>query len=155
VVLWRGLGGLVVLSGLLFLVEVISEPGAIVVGPFPGSFKKKTRRSQLRDTLGAEGGVVLFELDDFGGDGCWQPGAASSRRGVGLKALLTELAIKFNPARDRLLTDAGFLRNAPATEALVEVKADGLEFELEGIGPMIAFGTAARAPLALMPFGKS
>lgn len=62
-----------------------------------------------------------------------------------LESLLAELAVEFDPARERLLADARLLGDETALEALFEVEFDGLEFEFEGIAPG-RFDRPARGP---------
>ena len=73
----------------------------------------------LRDGFDAKGGIFLFERDDPVGDGWWQLGPTSDWRCVRLESLFAELPILFDPARERLLADAGLLGNEPAAEALL------------------------------------
>jgi hypothetical protein len=52
----------------------------------------------LRDAFDPEGRVVLFELEDFGGDGAGQLGLAQVGRSVSLEAFHSELLILLDPA---------------------------------------------------------
>lgn len=99
----------------------------------------------LRDAFDAEGRVLLFERHDLGGDGRRELGLALRGGSVSLEPLLAELLIETDPAREGLLADAGLLSDELAAEALLQIKADGFDFELEGIAA-VRFFSPARVP---------
>lgn len=100
----------------------------------------------LRDAFDPEGRVVLFEFEDFGGDGAGQFGLAQVGRCVSLEAFLSELLILVDPARESLLAHTDLLGDQPSAKALLQVEPDGLEFEFERIAGAGFFGPARDPP---------
>jgi hypothetical protein len=99
----------------------------------------------LRDALDAEGGMLLLERHDLGGDRRRELGRALGGRGMSLEPRFAELAVLLDPAREGLLADPGLLGDEPAAEALLQIQADGLDLELERIAALRLFA-APRVP---------
>jgi hypothetical protein len=112
-----------------------------------GAGRKEEHPAQpLRDAFDTEGGIFLFELDDFAGNSGREFGLAQVGRGVGFESFFALLIIDAPPARESLLADACLFGNEPAGKTFLQIEPDDLELELERIPAVVAAGSAARNP---------
>lgn len=84
---------------------------------------------ELGDALDAEGRVLLFERDDLLGDGGGELGLGGTRVRLRLEARLAKLTIAADPDRQAAGTNGHLLADQGLREALLQMKADGFEFD--------------------------
>lgn len=91
--------------------------------------EKENPAQELGDALDAEGRMLLFERDDLLGDGGWELGLGGTGVPLGLQARLAELAVTADPDRQAAGTDGHLLADQRLGEALLQMQADGFEFD--------------------------
>ena len=76
------------------------EAGVVQLGAhrLRAGLEEENPAQPLRDAFDAKGRVLLFEFEDFGGNGAGQFGLAQVGRGVSLEAFHSELLILLDPA---------------------------------------------------------
>ena len=91
--------------------------------------EKEDPAQELGDALDAEGRMLLFERDDLLGDGGRELGLGGTGVRLRLQAGLAELAILTDPDRQAAGTDGHLLADQRLREALLQMEADGFEFD--------------------------
>ena len=84
---------------------------------------------ELGDALDAEGRVLLLERDDLLGDRGRELGLGGTGVPLGLQAGLAELAIAADPDRQAAGANGQLLADQGLREALLQMQADGFEFD--------------------------
>jgi len=97
----------------------------------------------LRDAFDAEGGVLLFELDDLPSDRRRQLVPAPESGRLILQAFLTQLPVPVQPVNERAFTYVQFLADQALREALLQTELDGPDPELDRVA---GCGRPARRP---------